>query len=312
MAKKQQVDAEAEALAEARAKTAADIRRLAQVGRDLAETLIANSVHEAGTASFLRDYLTDLTSEEGTVGRQRTAMRSFEEETKFALDEMNLVAEAHVENSRKVQQMEGMFNSFQDELNEFNRNRENMNEIIVTITQALKKIAAQIHSIQDISAQTHLLSINASIEAARAGELGQGFRIIANEVKRLSETTDANTKAVEDNIESFAEKLDTLVNANDAGKEVVNKLSQTASETQAVLNEIGEQSEDTANTVKQTVDKIAEINNRMVTVAREVEGDNVGKVKDLSNQAAKSIFDLNDKVSLLIEVKNVFASMLAK
>lgn len=51
----------------------------------------------------------------------------------------------------------------------------------------LQDISNFIQAIHGITRQTKLLSINASIEAARAGKEGEGFAVVAEEVKKLSE-----------------------------------------------------------------------------------------------------------------------------
>ena len=54
-----------------------------------------------------------------------------------------------------------------------------------------------VSDIQDISVKTGILAINASIEAAHAGKAGDGFRIIANEVRNLSTQTGTFAKIIE-------------------------------------------------------------------------------------------------------------------
>ncbi len=57
------------------------------------------------------------------------------------------------------------------------------------IERAIKMIAG-------IAAQTNLLALNATIEAARAGAAGAGFRVVAGEVKALSQQTELATRAI--------------------------------------------------------------------------------------------------------------------
>ena len=55
-----------------------------------------------------------------------------------------------------------------------------------TLKEHTGEVKAMVSDIQDISIKTGILAINASIEAAHAGKAGDGFRIIANEVRNLS------------------------------------------------------------------------------------------------------------------------------
>ena len=66
-----------------------------------------------------------------------------------------------------------------------------------TLKEHTSEVKAMVSDIQNISIKTGILAINASIEAAHAGKAGDGFRIIANEVRNLSTKTGTFAKMIE-------------------------------------------------------------------------------------------------------------------
>ncbi len=60
---------------------------------------------------------------------------------------------------------------------------------IAALDSQMMAILGIVANISDVAERIHVLSINASIEAARAGAHGRGFKVIADEVQRLSRET---------------------------------------------------------------------------------------------------------------------------
>jgi len=75
------------------------------------------------------------------------------------------------------------------------------------ITQSSSKISNIIGLIDDIAFQTNLLALNASVEAARAGDAGQGFAVVAVEVRRLAQSAAKASADVKILIEQSASEV---------------------------------------------------------------------------------------------------------
>jgi len=108
--------------------------------------------------------------------------------------------------------------------------------------KTLMKIARQIDDflvvIREISAQTNLLSLNASIEAARAGEHGRGFAVVAGEIQKLSDQSNNAAQSANGLLTEIDHGILAAAEAVEKGMKAVKSGGTAMGEAEAILQDI--------------------------------------------------------------------------
>ena len=115
---------------------------------------------------------------------------------------------------------------------------ENTSSIIKEISVLTSEILEIISVINSISSQTNLLAMNAAIEAAHAGDAGKGFSVVADEIRKLAESTSDNSKKINQSLKVIVNKIEQALKVSHESNESFDSVNQEVTDMTNALHEI--------------------------------------------------------------------------
>jgi len=180
-----------------------------------------------------------------------------------------------------------------------NQSARMISEKIKEVGEETQNIDLILKTIEDISVKTNLLSMNAAIEAARAGETGRGFAIVAQEIRKLAETSGKSVKQIVSMVKKIKDSVNQAVIISESGEKESAEglaLSQKATD---ILNKIL----DNYNEASEMISEISNITKKQNSFAEEILS-KFNELKSFSNDIKKSVKEQSDKSELIVEKIN--------
>ncbi|MCG8571376.1 MAG: methyl-accepting chemotaxis protein, partial [Spirochaetes bacterium] len=79
--------------------------------------------------------------------------------------------------------------------------------VIKEIADSANVIIEMLNVINNIASETDMLAMNAAIEAAHAGDAGKGFSVVADEIRKLAESTSLNAVEISNSLKTIMEQI---------------------------------------------------------------------------------------------------------
>ena len=187
---------------------------------------------------------------------------------------------------KSVQSMSGEFKILEEDT----KTGIDQNSMVASL---LQKIADQSSSmvdanltIQNIAEQTNLLAMNAAIEAAHAGESGKGFSVVADEIRKLAETSAEQSTKIGQELNNIQGGIEQVVNASTESEKSFSAVSNRIASTGELITQIKAAMEEQQSGSKQILDALQQMNNSTTEVkgaAQEMTKGGEMMMKDISN-----------------------------
>jgi len=182
---------------------------------------------------------------------------------------------------------------------------------IMKLGEKSQKIGKVLGIINDIAAETKMLSLNAAIEASRAGEAGKGFSVVAEEIRKLAENVVKSTGAIEETLQEIRGAANMSVMAAEESVKVVSSGTVELDKVKTALQEIvflAEQATDSAKQVSIATSQQKVASEQTAAAMREV-SEVTRQMASAASQTTVSVQGLQKLASELKDLVSIFKNV---
>src|SRR5574344_1738089 len=140
--------------------------------------------------------------------------------------------------SSSVKKLEERFAKLTTTVTTGNKKLSDLNDRVRNIADQSQMLVEANSIISQIAEQTNLLAMNAAIEAAHAGEAGKGFSVVADEIRKLAETSSAQSKSINAELEGISSSITQVVSSSAEAQNAFGDIVSNITSTNTIITEI--------------------------------------------------------------------------
>ncbi|MBR6341250.1 MAG: methyl-accepting chemotaxis protein [Treponema sp.] len=178
-----------------------------------------------------------------------------------------------------------------------------VNGLIQKISEQSVSMVDANTTIQSIAEQTNLLAMNAAIEAAHAGEAGKGFSVVADEIRKLAETSAEQSGKIGEELSKIQGGIEQVVNASSESEKSFQSVSTRINLTSELITQIrgameeqqsgSQQILEALQAMNDSTSKVRDAGNEMTQGGDSIKGD-VTELRTSMDNISTAVSDINE------------------